>query len=85
MYTKIKHCIQYGRGLPKCCLARIVTVSIPNEATDTTSLTRLFADAVCNTLVSANLLDRKVADTILAQNHTGFSVWVGDEIQATDT
>ena len=35
--------------------------------TDTTSLTRLFADAVCDALVSAKLLDREVADSILAQ------------------
>ena len=56
-----------------------------HPVTDTTSLTRLFADAVCDALVDAKLLDREVADSILAQNHTGFSVWAGDEIQATDT
>ena len=40
-----------------------------HPVTDTTSLTRLLAEAVCDALVSAKLLDREVADSILAQNH----------------
>lgn len=62
-----------------------VLSTLHHPVTDTTSLTRLFTDAVCDALVDAKLLDREVADSILAQNHTGFSVWAGDEIQATDS
>ena len=47
---------------------------VPSITTDTTSIIRLFADAVCDALVDAKLLDREVADSILGQNHTGFFV-----------
>ena len=57
---------------------------IPLEKFDTDKLTTLFAHKVLSALKAKGLLSETHVAQILGQTHSGFSVWVGDEVPKDD-
>jgi hypothetical protein len=48
-------------------------------------LTRRFAELVLKGYVKAGLIEPEVKNQILSQEHTGFSVWIGDLINDAES
>jgi len=56
----------------------------PIDDVDTEYLTRLFADNVFDALLAEELIDHEIVSSMKNWNHSGFHVFVGNPIDATD-
>jgi hypothetical protein len=55
---------------------------LPKPGTE--KLSKLFASKVLSALKDTGLIDDKVISQIMSQKHSGFSLWLGDVIEADD-